>query len=209
MLKHRGIDGCRCLQGLLQGLPASHPAVIWTTGSVRTTHTSTTRQCNMVAVSKFHHRSIHNIQHTLPSFRRPTGISLYQYVSLRDLLQKSGTKESLVGDVSKDSAKALTLAPLRLIHSEKQQSKQRPFVLSPQGIVAASPTVVQPYLRLVRLDRPIGKDNQSQSIDTVQVFCRMRSYTFRSSDHFSSLEWLAPFIWCHHHWHRIVFMSPQ
>ena len=35
----------------------------------------------------------------------------------------------------------------------------RTFSLSPQGIVEAAPSAWQPYLKLIRLDRPIGKLN--------------------------------------------------
>lgn len=36
-------------------------------------------------------------------------------------------------------------------------NNKRSFRLSPAGIVNASPASVQPYLRLMRLDKPIGK----------------------------------------------------
>ncbi|XP_013411841.1 4-hydroxybenzoate polyprenyltransferase, mitochondrial-like isoform X1 [Lingula anatina] len=38
----------------------------------------------------------------------------------------------------------------------QQQQSRRSFTLSPQGIVEAAPSNLKPYLRLIRLDRPIG-----------------------------------------------------
>jgi hypothetical protein len=155
---------CRCVSSLLTALPPSHPALLWTCGSVhgsvpgsaRFTHTSSRRHDNIV--SKFHHRSFHNVQHTLPSFRRPAGITLHDYVAVEDLegrqvVIKSANSNS---NAALGSKAAVKLQPLRGIHSEKNETKQRPFVLSPQGLVAASPQALQPYMRLVRLDRPIG-----------------------------------------------------
>ena len=48
---------------------------------------------------------------------------------------------------------------MRNIHQDAGGSKkqaQKQFILSPQGFVSCSPPVVQPYMRLMRLDRPIG-----------------------------------------------------
>ena len=50
----------------------------------------------------------------------------------------------------------------RGIHKQGEAgSKQarREFVLSPQGLVEASPHTVQPYMKLMRIDRPIGELN--------------------------------------------------
>ena len=144
----------RCL--MLQSLPSSHPALLWNIGSIPTTYFHSRHQYSS-AVSKFHHRSIHNIQHTLPSFRRPSGVSLYQYINI---------KHPVASPINKDQSsvlKTLKNEYPRSIHSQKQKSQQRPFVLSPQGIVAASPESIQPYLRLIRLDRPIGEKTSKEA----------------------------------------------
>lgn len=152
------MDGSRGLQCILQRLPSTHPALIWTNGSVLASYfTRQHHYCNM-KLSSFHHRSIHNIQHTLPSFRRPNGISLYKYIDLSQAVA-IGNKSDKTNCHCSSSAckKCAAKIQTRNLHSEKQLPYQKPFMLSPQGLLAASPESVQPYLRLIRFDRPIGK----------------------------------------------------
>jgi len=53
--------------------------------------------------------------------------------------------------------------PVTILHSLRARGYSRPWpnvrwlTLSPKAIVEASPLYIQPYLRLIRLDRPIGR----------------------------------------------------
>ncbi len=65
-----------------------------------------------------------------------------------------------------DDHKQRTWPPILAGHN----SGRRLFSLTPAGIVNAAPASVQPYLRLMRLDKPIGELNSCETVMGCVVF---------------------------------------
>ena len=63
---------------------------------------------------------------------------------------------------------------IRLLHKDNVKQKDEPsksVLLNPKAIVESSPPDLQPYLRLIRFDKPIGKSNTVWSFSNYHKRC--------------------------------------
>ncbi len=144
-------------------LPACHPALLWTMGSTPT-----------YSISRKYHRNSapYDIlsQATLsPSiFNESRVYNKHLYIThlqKRHTWNPAGQNQkickTLIGPQESVIQRKL---------DEKQATTSRAISLqslTPRAIVEASPLNLQPYLRLIRFDRPIGKP----LINYLQMFC--------------------------------------